>query len=77
VKIIPELINYTGNALVSGEVFDAIKQAVANVDTSDLSNDKKHQTVFNYIRAASIPIGKFALNFGIKLAVMWLRKRSQ
>ncbi len=76
-KIKTEAIDYVGSALVSGEVFQDIKAAVKNIDGSELPNTEKHARVFAYIQAVSIPIGKLVLNFAIKLAVMWLRQRSQ
>ncbi len=75
-KIVPEAINFIGSAVASGEVFEDIKLAVKNIDGADKSNEEKHSTVFDYIRAIGYPIGKLALNFGIKLAVMWLRQKA-
>ena len=75
-KIIPEAINFLGAAVASGDVFTEIKTAVANIDDADIPNKEKHNTVFQYIKAIGYPIGKLALNFGIKLAVMWLRKKA-
>ncbi len=76
-KIKTEAINFLGEAVASGEVFADIKKAVSNIDGADKSNAEKHSTVFDYIKAIGYPIGKLALNFGIKLAVMWLRQRTK
>jgi hypothetical protein len=75
-KIVPEAINFLGAAVTSGDVFTEIKKAVSNIDDADIPNKEKHSTVFQYIKAIGYPIGKLALNFGIKLAVMWLREKA-
>jgi hypothetical protein len=76
-KIKTEAINFMGEAIASGEVFADIKKAVSNIDNSGLPNAEKHSTVFEYIKAIGYPIGKLALNFAIKLAVMWLKAKAK
>jgi hypothetical protein len=75
-KVIPLLAESALNASVGTEIAFALQKAVTRAEETGKPRAEKHQAVFDFIKEAGFSIGKFALNFGIKLAVIWLKNRA-
>jgi phage replication-related protein YjqB (UPF0714/DUF867 family) len=75
-KIIPLLAEAALNSSVGPELAFALQKAVTTQELVGGTGKEKHRAVFEFIKEAGYSIGKFMLNFGIKLAVIWLNNRA-
>jgi hypothetical protein len=62
---------------VAGDVFENIKDAVLVQMDVDIPNEEKHAAVFKKIKKAGYSIANWALNVGIKMAVIWIKSKAQ
>jgi len=75
-KIKPLLAESLGTALVGADVFKTVQQVVEIQEDTTKSSAQKHADTVAWIKELGFKVGKFALNFAVKLAVIWLNNKT-